>query len=356
MRITRIGYALGVAAAVAMFAGCSSNGSSLGPIMQAPGQTQSIVRNHPVTMFPGAVLRGMSPVMPYHGKNWAAPDAGSGTLVYACEFFGGFCNWYKSGHNTIVGTVAASYPNGLCDDAAGNVYIPDGGTAHVFEYAKGGTTVIKDFDNTSQGQPASCTVDRNGTLYVGNIASDTVSVYVLPSLTPSRVLKVPHAHTGGPVGSGFVVGVSVDENHLLAVTWVINSTSPITSGLDEYPNAHGSGVTKISLPSGDFGGGAMFDNAENLAYNDQSAGTTGIYKHGTFASCNSFSTSSGDAVSPAMNKANTKVAEGDAVNGAVYEESFGDCTGGGTVSNTINAGLTGSGAVSGQMYDPGSQL
>jgi len=55
MRITRIGYALGIAAAVAI-AGCSSNGSSLGPIAQGPVGSQSVVRNHVPIIMPAKLL------------------------------------------------------------------------------------------------------------------------------------------------------------------------------------------------------------------------------------------------------------------------------------------------------------
>ena len=347
MRITRIGYALGIAAAVAI-AGCSSNGSSLGPIAQAPGSTQSVVRNHPITLLPGAVLRQINPGTPYMGKSWASPDA-SGTLVYVCMFTGGACNWYKSGGHTLKGQIAASYPNGLCDDANGNVYIPDGGTAHVFEYAKGSATQIADLDNTSQGQPSACAVDKNGTLYVGNIAADTVSVYNVGATTPSRIITV-NAVTGG---AGYVIGVSVDEHHLLSVSWINFNTG--TSGVDEFPRAHGTGHTKISLGT-DFPGTQQFDNAENIEVNDQSTGTTNVYNGTTFALCNSFANGSGDAVTGALNKPNTKIVEGDAVNGAAYEESFGDCSGGGALLNTITAGLSASGTVIGTLYDPGSQI
>jgi hypothetical protein len=348
MRITRIGYALGVAASVAMFAGCSSNGSSLGPIAQAPGQTQSIVRNHPVTMLPGAVLRQITPGTPYKGKNWAKPDTHTSHLIYGCEFFGGVCNWYHRGVNTLAGQIAASYPNDLCDDKSNNVYIPDGGTKHIFVYAKGSTTLIRDMDNTSQGQPSACAVAANGTVYVGNIASDTVSVYKPNANTPSSVLTV-NAVTGG---AGYVIGVAIDENKTLAVSWVNFNTGH--SGVDEFPNASGGGSTVVDLGL-TFGGGVNFDGAENLVVNDQNAGTTNVYNGSTFAECNSFGTGSGDSVNTALDKKNNLVAQGDALNGAIYEQTFGDCSGGGSLVFTYTDGFSPSGSLSGEIYDPGEQ-
>src|ERR1700704_1882255 len=114
MRITRIGYALGVAAAVAVFAGCSGNSSSLGPIAQGPGNgSQSVVRNHPMVALPSSVLRLIGhPAPQYTGKSWMSPNV-TGTLVYVCTFYSGTCNIYKKNHNTVLGTIVASYPNGV---------------------------------------------------------------------------------------------------------------------------------------------------------------------------------------------------------------------------------------------------
>jgi len=350
MRITRIGYALGVAAACAMFAGCSGNSSSLGPIAQGPIGPQSIVRNHPAIALPSSVLKLIGhPAPQYTGKSWAQPNL-TGTLEYVCTFYSGTCNMYKKGHNTVVGTIVASYPNGVCVDSLGNFWEPDGGTGHVFEYAKGSSTVIADLDNTSQGQPSACAVDKNGTVYVGNIASDTVSVYNVGATTPSRVITVG-AVTGG---AGYVIGVSVDEHHLLAVSWVNFNTG--NSGVDEFPKAHGTGHTVINETPGDFGGGVTFDNLENLVVNDQTAGTSTIYNGISFSACNAFATNSGDAVNGALSKNNLSILEGDAVNTAAEQDTFGDCTGGGTLQKTYNAGLPSGGVVIGVATDPGQGI
>lgn len=299
-------------------------------------------------MLPGAVLRQIRPGTPYSGKNWASPDTKTSHLVYGCEFFGGVCNWYHRGQNVLAGQVAASYPNGLCDDKNNNVYIPDGGTGLIFEYAKGSTTLIGTFDNTSQGQPSACAVAANGTLYVGNIAADTVSIYDPGATTPSRVLTV-NAVSGG---AGYVIGVTIDEHKMLAVSWVNFNTGH--SGVDEFPNASGGGTTVIDLGA-TFGGGVTFDSAENLVVNDQNAGTTNVYNGSSFALCNSFSTGSGDSVNAAVDKKNGDIAQGDAINGAIYEQTFGDCSGGGTLEATYTAGLSSSGSLTGVVYDPGEQ-
>lgn len=344
MRITRIGYALGIAAAVAI-AGCSSNGSSLGPIAQGPTGTQSVVRFHPAIALPGAVLRQIVPAHQYTGKNWASPDS-TGTLDYVCTFYSGTCNWYKNGHNVVMGTIAASYPNGICVDRNQNVYIPNGGTGHILEYAKGGTTVLADFDNTSVGQPSACTVGNNGTLYVANISANSVSVYNVGSTTPSRMLQV-HPPQNNP---GITIGISIDEHNLLAVSWLEESPS-FQGGVDEYVHAHGAGTTVALLPANDFGGGVAFDNAEDLILNDQSTLTSNVYHNGS--PCASFSTT-GDAVNAAPDRSNGDLLEGDATNTAAEEVTFAGCSaGGGTVEKVYNAGLPSGGVVIGVAVDPG---
>jgi len=298
-----------------------------------------------MTSVPGSILRQMTPGTPYHGKNWAAPDTRTSHLVYVCEFNAGVCNWYRSGHNVVAGQIAASYPNGICDDKNNDVYIPDGGTNHIFVYAKGSTTLIRDLDNTSQGQPSACAVAADGTVYAANVAADTISVYATGATTPTRVITDAAAQSSG----GFVLGIAVDERRLLAVSW---SNFAGIGGVDEFPNARGTGVTKIS--SADALASVIFDNAENLVVNDQSSGTSNVYNGNSFAQCNSIS-AGGDPVFAWLDTTNGDILESDQVNGVVLEETFGDCSGGGALEAKYTAGLSASGGVEGVMFDPGSQ-
>jgi len=347
MRITQVGYALGVVAAVALFAGCSGNGSSMSPVAQMPGQgTQSVVRNHyPAVSVIRGVLNNIHPGMQYTGKNWAKPNV-SGTLVYLCEFYGGFCNFYKSGSNVVMGTIAVSYPNGICTDKAGNVWIPDGGAQTISEYAKGGTTALTTLSDTGQ-QPSACAVDSNGTVYVGNIAAGTISVYKKGSTTITRTITVANAQANG----AYVIGVSVDELHNLAVSWSNFSIS----GVDIFPKAKGTGTTKISSGTDAFGS-VEFDNAENLILDDQTTASFSVYTP-SWTSCNTVSNGSGvSAVSGALDKTNGDFVLANDSGGTGVELTYGGCTGGGTLEKTYSSGLVASGLVIGVAVDPGQGI
>jgi len=317
----------------------------MSPVAQMPGQgTQSVVRNHPAVSVIRGVLNNIHPGTQYTGKSWAKPNV-SGTLVYLCEFYGGFCNFYKSGSNVVMGTIAVSYPNGICVDKGGNVWIPDGGAQTISEYAKGSTTAITTLSDAGQ-QPSACAVDSNGTVYVGNIAAGTISVYKKGSTTVTRTITVANAQANG----AYVIGVSVDELHNLAVSWSNFSIS----GVDIFPKAKGTGTTKISS-STDAYGSVAFDKLENIIVDDQTTQSWSVYTP-AFASCNTVANGSPtnfSAVSGALDKTNGDWVLADDSNGRGVEVTYGACTGGGTQEKLYTAGLTASGLVIGVGVDPG---
>jgi hypothetical protein len=357
MRFTRVGYALGVAAAVAVFAGCSSNGSSsLGPIAGPIGGTQSIVRNHPLMVLPKAVINSV------HLGNYATtgvshqyvkPDV-TGTYLTGCQFFGVNCNLYHLPSKTVVGTIAASYVNGICVDKLSNVWIPDGGATTISEYPKGSVSAIKTLSGDGS-QPSVCAVDSNGTVYVGDIAADVIQVYAGGSTTPTRFLKVKSLFVGTSP-AGYIIGLAVNETpvlHTLAVSWINFSTG--LSGVDEYASAKQKNETTISTPSvgsSDFLGGVVFDNAENLVENDQSTGSYYVEPTTGGAACNTVPYVSSDAVFTALNKPNTLAFEGDATNSDIAEITYGGCTGGGVFKKTFG-GFAASSFVIGVATSPG---
>ena len=350
MRVTRIGYALGVAAAVAVFAGCSGNGSSLSSVAPAPGAGgQSIVRTHNAMLQPVQFVRGMmAPRNVSVGKTWqgAAPDA-AGTYITACEFFGSVCNLYKQNHNTVVGSIAVTNPNDLCTDKAGNVWIPDAGTQDTVEYAHGSTAPIKSLSGSGV-QPSSCAVDANGTVYVGNIVDDSINVYAGGSTTPTSQLIVNSAFAGGSKGTGYVGNLAIDEHHNLAASWVDFNTG--AAGVDEFTHAKQAHEHTV-LNSVNISG-VRFDSAEHIVYTDLGTNMWNVW-NGTSVCDSQIATASGGlGLFSAINKPNTKIYTADVILGQVTQESFADCTGGGTIQFEYNAGLAGSQEVEGVAVSP----
>lgn len=355
MRFTRVGYALGVAAAVAVFAGCSSNGSSsaiapMGPV----GGTQSIVRNHPVMLLPNSVITRLHlGDIQSRGHNWqgAKPDL-IGAYLTGCQFFGVNCNLYKLDKNTVIGTIAASYVNGICSDKAGNVWIPDGGATTISEYPHGSTTASFTLAGTGV-QPSACAVTNTGKVYIGDIASAKIDVYAAGATTSSKSLKVKPLLSGTTV-QGYVIGVSVDEGNNLAVSWINFSTG--ASGVDEYTGGKQSGEHTISGPtSGDFMGATAFDNAENLLLNDQTAGTVTLFPTGGGAAICSISYTGlgvGDSVQSALDHSNGDIFLGDAVNNDVMEASY--STGCSSATEKTFTGFASGSSVIGVAVSPGT--
>src|SRR5690242_21915802 len=130
MRITRVGYALGIAAAVAI-AGCSSNGSSLGPIAQGPVGTQSVVRNHIPIIMPAKLL-STHPSARTTSKSFSSPDV-TGTFVYGCAFSLSECVAFKHNHNAVqLAITDVVNPQGIgVDPNTGDVYVADTGLSDV---------------------------------------------------------------------------------------------------------------------------------------------------------------------------------------------------------------------------------
>ncbi|HEY7995074.1 MAG TPA: hypothetical protein VID24_12755 [Candidatus Eremiobacteraceae bacterium] len=342
MRVTRIGYALGVAAAVAVFAGCSGNGSSLGSVAQSPSMGgQSIVRNHPASVIPSRFLKAF-PNGNYQvtGHNWQSvkPDVNT-TYVIGCQFFSGVCNMYKQNHNTVVGQIFATYPNDICVDAAGNVYIPEGTANNINVYPHGSTTVSRTLSGDGL-QPSTCAVGSDGTVYVGDIVGAQVQVYAPASNTPTSFLSEPNAV------SGDVGGVSIDEHKNLAVTF---SGPSAGAGVDVYTHAHQAG--RHLLVNTSSVSGVTWDKQENAVITDLGISSWEVFNGSV---CNTQSVgNSGDAVFSALNKPNTRIISGDFLNSELTQQSYAFCTGGGTIQKEYTSGFIAGDDVEGVVLSPG---
>jgi DNA-binding beta-propeller fold protein YncE len=343
MRIARIGYAMGIAAAVAI-AGCSSNGSSLGPIAQGPTDSQSVVRKHVPVIVPGKLLT-IQQAPRLMTKSWAIPAA-TAKLVYTCTFGSSFCEWFKVNRNVVQGQITGlTNPQGIgVDPHNGDVYVANTGGSDVPVFAKGSTTMIKDLSDAGQF-PVDVAIDKNGTAYVANIfdtsfGNGSVSVYPPNATSPSRTITDQDFIQ--------VISVAVDEHHLLVVCY--NGT--FGGQCDEFPNGHGHGVSKITGMF--FAGGVAFDNNENLVVSDQQTAFD-VFNGTTFALCGSTPQGKSDEVMVAINRDNSSVVGANFTNGTLDQFAYDSCTGGvGAPTHTYHVG-TSSDMVTGVAYDPATR-
>lgn len=172
-------YALVIAAAAAVFVGCSGGGSPSSELASAPGAAQhkTIKRRLELQsdrIFALTNARGLVPaVHPNHARSWMRPGAAGESLLYVSSVGDGSVDVYnyKTGEQE-GGLSGLQYPYGQCVDGAGDVYVTQFFGAAVTEYAHGGTSPIKTL--SGPGYPIGCSIDPT----TGNLAvSSWVSAY-----------------------------------------------------------------------------------------------------------------------------------------------------------------------------------
>jgi hypothetical protein len=155
-------YALGVTAAAAMLAGCSSGASSLAPTTPSMGAQAS--HGTAATLTARVGLVGIAMNAPR-----VTPDKkAAGQLLYISDDGTNDVYTYawpkpKSITNTLTGF---DEPQGACADTKGNVWITNTGTSSVLEY--NGTKQVGTLSDTGQ-YPVGCAVDKAGDVAVTNI-------------------------------------------------------------------------------------------------------------------------------------------------------------------------------------------
>lgn len=183
-------YAFGIAAGVALLAGCSANGStpSLG------GSSASGVApmaNHgkvdfatfqKLTAMTNAMHKGVPPVQHALTHSWMKkpPHGATGTL-WATDVEYGTVDAISYPSGTLIGQVSGfSFPQGDCSDNNGNVYVGDAGTGYGYEIS-GGTVVNSWF---TDGYTIGCSVSLSGDVAFTNFYSYfspyTGGVWVFP--------------------------------------------------------------------------------------------------------------------------------------------------------------------------------
>lgn len=140
-------YALGVCAAAAMLAGC--------------GGSQRVSET-------GALQQGVVPTRVEHGRSWMKPGTSSEDLLYVSVSSQGVYVFTYPGGTQVGMLTGFVYPEGMCTDGAGNVWIADSDAGTIDEYAHGGTTQIATLSDT-HNYPNDCSVDpESGNLAVSN--------------------------------------------------------------------------------------------------------------------------------------------------------------------------------------------
>ncbi|HEY2473943.1 MAG TPA: hypothetical protein VGI19_03995 [Candidatus Cybelea sp.] len=104
---------------------------------------------------------------PAHAHSWMLPEAKAQTLLYSANVYTVTAYTYPGGK--LVGTLNNfDNPYGICSDSHGNVYVTDSRFSKIYEYAHGGTKVIRTLRDPLY-QPYGCAIDPiTGNLAVTN--------------------------------------------------------------------------------------------------------------------------------------------------------------------------------------------
>ena len=192
MHISRsAAYALGLAAAAALVAGCSggTESSALSPTSMTNAQRSgaSPLQHNPLAAFNTVKQPGQA--HPDHHKSWVSPElrkresrilfvSDSGTEdLYMCTLPG------MSLKGTLTGF---SEPQGMCSDTKGDVFVDNTGTTQVLEISRTGS-ILNTFTDT-YGYPIGCAIDpATGNLAVADIFGfyGAGQVVIWPGANPS---------------------------------------------------------------------------------------------------------------------------------------------------------------------------
>ncbi|HLX25580.1 MAG TPA: hypothetical protein VKR05_01200 [Candidatus Cybelea sp.] len=178
-------YAFGIAAGVALLAGCSANGTtpSMGGSSVAPQNAGGY--HHPVQELNREIAKtnpmgkGLPASRHPLAKSWhhASPAGTTGTLWATDSEYGSVDQIaYPSG--TLVGqTSGFEYPYGDCSDKSGNIYVADFDLETLYELNSSGS-VINSFP--TGGEAFGCSVAPNGDVAVTNFDPGDVVIVAGP--------------------------------------------------------------------------------------------------------------------------------------------------------------------------------
>ncbi len=190
-------YAIGVAAAVALLAGCSSSGagsqySPASPVGAGTGMTglghTAHVLDRKVTI---TALKSVK-VRPDHHKSWVSPDASRlPRLLFATDYGANNVNIYSMPGMALKGVLTGfNGPQGACSDKNGNVWVTNTNTNQIIQLSRSGS--ILNTLSDPDGYPVGCAVNpTNGDLAVTDIfdfsEAGGVLIYANASGSPTRI-------------------------------------------------------------------------------------------------------------------------------------------------------------------------
>ncbi len=198
MRISRPGsYALGVLAAVALFAGCNSNGGSQLSGL-TPSSTNSSTSAYDMNLHshsrrdPSETFVGVKWIGNVHRdrrKSWISPDVQRAPrLLFVSDDGNNDVDIFTMPDMKLKGTITDfNQPQGECSDKHGNIYVADTQATQVEEYSRTGKLLSAYAD--VYGYPVGCAVNPlNGDLAVANFVGlkghGQVLIFTSPSSAP----------------------------------------------------------------------------------------------------------------------------------------------------------------------------
>jgi hypothetical protein len=166
-------YVLGGFASAAVLAGCGASQPTIGTAGAMP-QSRAIASHA------------------QRGGSWMLPDAKQHDLLYVSSEYKQV-TVYSYPRGKLVGQLTGfDYPQGLCSDRSGNVFVADEVGEKIYEYAHGGATPIATLDDYPNA-PISCAVDRTtGNLAISGAYYQEASIQVFPKgKAPAKTYEYP---------------------------------------------------------------------------------------------------------------------------------------------------------------------
>src|SRR5262249_51229548 len=122
-----------------------------------------------------------------HGASWMLPEAAHDDLLYTSDWRAGNVYVYSYPQGKLVGTLTGfDEPEGMCTDAAGDIWVTTYAREALIEYAHGGISPIATLDEGDYAEPNSCAIDpRTGDLATSNRFPEAIAVFKGASGSPA---------------------------------------------------------------------------------------------------------------------------------------------------------------------------